>query len=650
MNEKSRSYGGRTVGREASVTLFGNSVERKPRALIESFEGDCIIQSFSNFPHIPGLREAAVIDVARRYPEFITRIQHIPNQTEQEYEKRYSELIERAKDIEISERIVNGVKVGFIQRLEQTGEKILEISEDPKHPDHGWPHVRRVKIEAHRQWPTYPDLHHDGFRESLMIALFAEYHDKGQLPALLWNKENPNTPIKIKAGHAEEGGIFVELLQNEIQKAGAMTESMAKEISALTSILIFLHDIPERMIEKVHGTVKANWMDSNELKSLSEVELFDHYDIGDLNMFTTSPSQRLLILQHVKREKKVLNVGERNWGIHPEVESAYKKELLAMSMDTTPTFLDVSQDVMAGVIDAATICLHADMKDMMASVKAQVRKFNVNASMDRGIYKADEGVLVRILGNVGDDMQSDYERAMWEILEYIRLNKVSRVWGDTDSRNEVIRVAINSLSSTHKFFLELMKGEDGLYVIDESLTDRLFEIGIKAIGKTKIPKEHLKNIETDMGDLRDPSEIDSVIRSKLSQLKLPSAPKYLRRYKSRSEAIVVESETAKIRIREKHDNDNGQAHAYSKREMEHASTVYEQLVEHFADLVEMSMEELNSRLNETRSIFSNDSFDSVGGIADIKTLIPLTLAQEKLIKRIENEGKQGNNGSSSAHS
>ncbi len=228
---------------------------RKPQYLVEL--GDEPFVDFGELPFMSGLWTSANIDIYERHSDVLKNVQR-SSKTDSEYQKKYNDLHRRARYLEIGERTANGTVAALFSILEsaQAGIRVGAIRESSAHSDHGISHVRRVKMAAHLLTLVYPDLQYAGWENFASLSLFSQFHDVGQIPALLWNKENPERQIKIKAGHAEEGAVIVDALLGVIAQQGNMTEDLARPVSGVAAVMIMSHDIPEKIIERLNGRVR----------------------------------------------------------------------------------------------------------------------------------------------------------------------------------------------------------------------------------------------------------------------------------------------------------------------------------------------------------------------------------------------------------
>lgn len=647
---KSTSTGGeresglpRSVGEES----FAEEV-RKPQVLLEG--GMPPFNHFHELPYIEGLWRSATIDLQERHAEVNEGLK-FRALTDEGYELAYRDVHKRARYLEIGERTTNGTVATFFHRLQaaqETGARVGQIRESPTYSDHGTPHSRRVKMGAHLLTLVYPELRYEGWENFTALSLFEHFHDMGQIPALLWNQENPGEKIKIKAGHAEEGGVIVDTLSDIIAQQGNMTPEMARYVSGVASVLIFAHDIPEKITHRLNGRVKANWKKGDEHKMLSPEDVLKHYKSFELDLFTTSRAQRIYIMTQMKKEAKVLEKGGRRWGMHPEVETAFWAELTLNEGDTEPLYWEIPDEKREEVIQFAHIGGIADMKDMMTPEHAHIRKFNVDAARERDEYKLDGHSFNRIAGEAGDDTESDYERAMWETRQFLRMNQATPLWQDADTRERVINTVLDAYMNTQDFYEELMLGEEGLARIYASYFDRVRAIGLKALVRTKVDKREVKRLKEDTKAAQGVPELLEYFDNLFRLRKIAGtdnvamlAAEYERRYSRRVTAIRVESETAIQRLREKPSAQGGVAKQYSKGELDSVRADGIRVFEMICEDIGMNKDDALVRMDEIkegRAKFLNvGSFDSIGRPVDIKTMIPIPLDVLLLLDQMESD-------------
>ncbi len=353
-------------------------------------------------------------------------------------------------------------------------------------------------------------------------------------------------------------------------------------------------------------------------------------------------------MTQIKKDAGILEKGDRVLGTHPEVEAAFMTELRQGQADTTPLFWDISDQKRAEIIQFAQIAGIADMKDMMTPEHAHIRKFNVNASRDRGAYKADGRSYDRIIGSVGDDTQSDYERAMWEIGQFLRMVQATPLWSDAVTQDRVINTVLDAYVNTQEFYRELMKGEDGLVRIYRSYYDRVRAIGLKALVKSGFDRRNLPTVKEKSKKFDNVEALNAyfnelfLAQTRNSKYEVSEkTQEFARRYIHRVNAIGIESQTAVKRIREKPDNQDGLAKRYTESEFKSMETDGLRVFDLLCEQIGISKTDALERIAELRlgngQLLNVGSFDLIGRPTDMKTMKPIPQEILELLDKMESD-------------
>lgn len=607
---------------------------QKPQYIYKHPDEVPLVSDATQMPLYSGLVMSAIADIEGRHAVILDQL---PRNSQGEPEaESLARLLEISIGLEYGGRVINGA---LTKRLygEGINVDIAKTRELAKHHDHGWPHVRRTEAIIRLLCLSYQELSPEDWKLFVAVSAFPSFHDIGQIMSIVWNKENQDSPIKIKDAHAEEGAVIVDMLWEEVAREGNMTEALAKEICGLASIMIMVHDQPLFVEQRLRGTYKAFVeREDGTIYPIPREDLINHYAAGDLDLFTTSPSQRMDILRHLKEQKGIMKKGERQHGLHPLFEKAYQEQLEAVARDTEPTNRNISSKDRDSVVKMASIAVMADVLDMISPEATYLRKFNVNLSLQRSIFKSDAGMMSRIRDLDGEKAnESDFERAAWECFAFVRLIKQTPLYKNEYVKTLVANTVIKGLFDDWKITRKLMEGEQGFGVIDEMKTKRVWEVGLKALRRAeRISLETQRQIQNRSMVIEDAEELtdyfirtfDRLMEESVSESDRKILERYKRRFIHRSQAIDTELEVAKQRLREKTDASDGHPKVYLPEDFDALDDAYDEIFRLLCEELEITIEygsEVEGKLTRKEPVktVNNGGYDSVSGPNQMRTMI-----------------------------
>lgn len=371
--------------------------------------------------------------------------------------------------------------------------------------DHGLDHVRRMHRLIDMLIGTTPQLVEKIKKPIFLYALelFPYFHDLDQLLTLMDNNIQKGE-AKSKQGHALAGAVMIMALTDKYMRSAGMDESelaSVEQITATAAIMMIKHDEPEKLDKALS---RVNKITGEDLKKLSDDELFDDFVKNKLDLFSLSRSQIMKILLRMKS-------GNTEYGLYGEFAREYKPVLEKMKNDNRPLSSNSEESDIETVQILTHIAVLADKIDMMyPPFPSIIRLLNTKISQGRGWWdsniSSDEmfELIDKKDGNYDGEGECDVRRLLWQALDSAKQFK-KNTKNPIDSNRY-----INDLSMEHSLMsiLALQEFGEGIMGADSSSTvEKIYQERLKVLGQKVLKRlgsdEEYKNFDDTIKSITD---------------------------------------------------------------------------------------------------------------------------------------------------
>ncbi|HSW88427.1 MAG TPA: hypothetical protein VLG12_04655 [Candidatus Saccharimonadales bacterium] len=313
--------------------------------------------------------------------------------------------------LEVGRRISNEMRQWVYHHTGEFGHILLAASEMDALGDHNYEHGRRFE----KNLPpiiatTSPKLFLYEGQDNIYIeeiAQAASSHDFDQLMTAHRNYYE-GTSLDSKTGHKVVGGVYMFLLARTYAEIARVTLEKAEEITGGTGLLNVLHGEPDA------------WNGKEPAHGLHGEVLLKKFDDCELDPYTLSRSQ-ILEIGVLQKTKGGFVTSDSPHGLHPAMEKAFGSGLISIETDDRPLFAHYTPKQRNALKLAAATINAADQLDMVLPFyEAQLRKFNVDRSIDRPTMKGDLKEFCAEINGGSQWFTSDASRTLFEYVKLFR--------------------------------------------------------------------------------------------------------------------------------------------------------------------------------------------------------------------------------------
>lgn len=408
-------------------------------------------------------------------------------------------------------RAANGTQRRLLEQIDEGSYGVMHLSsrEDPKRHDHGVSHTRRAKELQTMCALMLPDLPTQDSRFIDALALFPKNHDAYQLDVVEWNAHEPDTSkhMKSKESHDELGGLMLFAQMKQYARERHISLPRARERVALEAILTMVHSQPQEAITRLLGYQKAFFHDSQgKIIPKPDAEVLRMYDDHTLDLTSLSPAQYFMICKaHAPKKSFPQAEGStQNFFLHPAFQKLFLRELEEIAVDTTPFFIDFTEEERKSLVTIAAPALFGDLLDMgYPTTESLIRKINVEVARNRPLFYADSSgnkeekvqkIMGRIFGSDGNVLMSDFERAMWEQVSVALLLSDKRFENGPVLADTLKQYVLFGILDTERIFRRAQFTDTFPDYINKNYDQRIRALGKKALKRAKISKNSINEL------------------------------------------------------------------------------------------------------------------------------------------------------------
>ncbi len=484
-----------------------------------------------------------------------------------------------AEIMDIADRASNGLRLAQLAdnrdptNRSRYGQRMFEAFNDPHHTDHNHEHNRRVERYVEGIiWNTKFLRKKEYIRHWIdSIYGYCYGHDEAQLMDIHKNhiehrsknaKDIALQPIDTKSGHGVASAVMDLARAHRYAKERLVDINEAKRIKSGQAYIEMIHGEPELMDHIFKATKSATFLKDGNKDGYTGDELIKTYLQNEFDLTTISPHQAMEILRYLReynRDGKKLNyfqkVPESKYGIDPDFEKEYAKELQALWEDKGAILSNLSTKDKQALHLATEIAIRADQLEWVGpQVERIVRTISTQKSLDRPVWptaeqraqlhqkynkdgtKSDLDVMGALVhaesGDLGSALDSDARRIMWEFLHLDEI-KTSTPLSYSEYLREIYRdSAIMGIIAFRQIGAQMMAGN--LTEVDTMYKRRIKSVTKKALTTARVPATTIAAIQ------KDPEAADRMPDLIAEAIAQAGKPEYGIRYKEKVAELIAE--------------------------------------------------------------------------------------------------------------